>query len=218
MIENPESTMHDVVAAKKRLRRSACTAIRGIAPSARADFDNEIEACVRRTPAFQAARQLIGYWALADEVPVFGLLRAGFEEGKSVLLPIVTEGSELKFGLWQPGGSLELGPHALRQPREPVASLSAEPSLTLVPGRAFDARGNRLGRGGGFYDRCLDNLSLLGAVVGVAYEAQLVESVPVEPHDRLLDAVVTERTIYVGDAWRLTDRIAAGFAKTKDEL
>ncbi len=68
--------------------------------------------------------------------------------------------------------------------------------LVLVPGLAFDASGNRLGRGAGYYDRFLARLRPSTVLIGLAFECQVFESVPVEPHDRPVDFVVTERTIH----------------------
>lgn len=61
--------------------------------------------------------------------------------------------------------------------------------FALVPGRAFDRRGARLGRGGGTFDRVLGRLEC--PKIGVAYDCQLLENLPVEPHDQLLDRVIT---------------------------
>jgi 5-formyltetrahydrofolate cyclo-ligase len=79
------------------------------------------------------------------------------------------------------------------QVREPVAGCPVVAmnrlDLALVPGLAFDARGHRLGRGKGFYDRLLAGFP--GRTVGVAFDFQVVAQVPVEPHDIALNAVVT---------------------------
>jgi 5-formyltetrahydrofolate cyclo-ligase len=65
--------------------------------------------------------------------------------------------------------------------------------MILVPGRAFDRAGTRLGRGGGAYDRILAGLQ--APKIGVAFACQLVENLPREPHDVPMDAVVTSREI-----------------------
>ena len=71
------------------------------------------------------------------------------------------------------------------------------PALVIVPMLAFDARGYRLGYGGGFYDRTLEALRVRGPVtaVGFAYADQQVDAVPIEPTDQRLDLIVTERGI-----------------------
>jgi 5,10-methenyltetrahydrofolate synthetase len=77
--------------------------------------------------------------------------------------------------------------------REPAAHCPAIPvnqlDLALAPGVAFDAGGHRLGRGRGYYDRLLEPFA--GVAAGVAFDWQILERVPVEPHDRRLDVIVT---------------------------
>ena len=67
------------------------------------------------------------------------------------------------------------------------------PDLLVVPGLGFSEAGRRLGRGGGFYDRYLSSFN--GTVVGICYEGQLLEGVPIEPHDCLVSFIITEERI-----------------------
>jgi len=83
------------------------------------------------------------------------------------------------------------GPHGALIPPQPWEV--ADPrslDCVLVPGVAFDLRGARLGRGAGFYDLLLPGVS--GALIGVAYTLQVIENTPLEPHDVLMDGLVTE--------------------------
>ena len=77
--------------------------------------------------------------------------------------------------------------------REPAATCEEIPldqfDLVLIPGMAFDLQGNRLGRGRGFYDRILATAS--GVKCGVAYDFQLQEKIPTEPHDAKVNFIVT---------------------------
>ncbi len=72
------------------------------------------------------------------------------------------------------------------------------PDVVLVPGVAFTPTGDRLGQGGGWYDRFLPRCRDDAALIGVAFDVQLVDAVPVEDHDRAMDAVITEE----GPHWR----------------
>jgi 5-formyltetrahydrofolate cyclo-ligase len=137
---------------------------------------------------------LLGYFALADEVRIDGFLAGAVEQGRSVLLPWSREG-RLVFRCWRPTTVLErdgegvLAPAGIDREGEAVRA-----GMIVVPGRAFDRTGGRLGRGGGYYDRLL--ASPAGAsrfVVGAAYECQVVDGVPSEPHDRPVDILVTEQ-------------------------
>lgn len=93
------------------------------------------------------------------------------------------------------GGTVEV-----RSPREGLAVVDPrEIDVAIVPGLAFDAGGGRLGRGGGWYDRFLPRLRADAVKIGVAFEVQIVEGVPVEGHDVRMDWVVTEgREMRVG--------------------
>ncbi len=83
--------------------------------------------------------------------------------------------------------------HGIMEPPEDAPTVPVEElDLILVPGVAFDEKCRRLGRGGGFYDRFLATVPPLVKTCGVAFEAQMVRSVPMDRHDRALDAVITE--------------------------
>ena len=82
------------------------------------------------------------------------------------------------------------GRFGIREPRTGCARLSLKRlDLILVPGIAFDLDGHRLGRGRGYYDRLLGELQ--GARCGVAFDQQIVDRVPIEPHDMRLSCIVT---------------------------
>lgn len=72
-------------------------------------------------------------------------------------------------------------------------AIEVKPGLILVPGLSMSSKGERLGRGKGFYDRYLENFR--GPKIGICLEVQLDESLPVEPHDVLLDFIVTEKRV-----------------------
>ncbi|MFI4854173.1 MAG: 5-formyltetrahydrofolate cyclo-ligase [Phycisphaerales bacterium JB065] len=83
--------------------------------------------------------------------------------------------------------------HGVPEPRDGEVVDATELRAVLVPGLAFDRSGARLGRGAGFYDRYLEAIGSQTRVIGVCFEAQVVERVPTEAHDRCVDALVTER-------------------------
>lgn len=89
---------------------------------------------------------------------------------------------------------LTKGAHGVLEPAvgEGTLVLPGEAAVVLVPGMAFDRKGGRLGRGGGFYDRLLVEGHLHARRIAVCYACQVVERVPVEPHDMEVDAIVTE--------------------------
>jgi len=95
-----------------------------------------------------------------------------------------------------PLDALVRGPHGIRQPLASAPQIAiTELALIVVPGLAFDPALNRLGQGGGFYDATLTKTDALK--VGLAYECQRVDAVPVDPHDLPVDILVTELATYL---------------------
>ncbi len=137
------------------------------------------------------------YAARADELPTGPLAEAARREGKRLLWPrVVGSGLELAGA-----ERAELVEGRFGVPAPPAAH-PAEPLgpdlLIVVPGRAFDRSGHRLGRGGGFYDRLLAEPA--GALaVGFAFSWQLEPRVPRAAHDRPVDAVLTEAGLFAAE-------------------
>lgn len=137
------------------------------------------------------------YHATAHEAPAGGYARFFHERGHRLALPrFAHSGATMEFAAytdpWEDEGC-EVGPFDLMQP-EGGAELFV-PEVLFVPLLGFTANGARLGQGGGHYDRWLaDHPDTL--TIGMAWDAQLVEQLPVEPHDRALTAVVTPTRLY----------------------
>jgi 5-formyltetrahydrofolate cyclo-ligase len=140
-----------------------------------------------------AGARTIAAYAPEELEPGYGRLPAAYTQlGTRVLLPVVpTEGHELgwavdtgrlapgRFGLLEPVGP-RLGPTAI-----------GTADVIIVPALAVARGGVRLGRGGGYYDRALRHVRPGAALVAAVYDDELVETLPAEPHDRLVTAVVT---------------------------
>jgi 5-formyltetrahydrofolate cyclo-ligase len=129
-----------------------------------------------------------GFWPIRDEINILPLLHGLAERGYTLCLPETPAyGAALTFRKWQPGAELLPGRFGTAHPAGDVV----RPDFLLVPLLAFDAQGNRLGYGGGHYDRTLAQLP--GAFrLGCAYAAQEISAVPVEANDLKLHAVATE--------------------------
>jgi 5-formyltetrahydrofolate cyclo-ligase len=139
-------------------------------------------------------RLIAGYRALGGEIDPEPLLMRLVAAGLPLCLPVAAERSEegLWFRLWRPQEPLVRGPFGAQEPA--AAAPLVVPDLVLTPLLAFDRRGGRLGRGGGYYDRTLERLGAAGVwAVGLAFAEQEVEDVPLEPHDIRLDGVLTEQ-------------------------
>ena len=134
------------------------------------------------------------YRAIGAELDPAALLAQLTVQGFGTCLPVLQgRGRPLLFRAWRPGDPLEPGTWGIEQPI--AAAEAVEPDVVLLPLLAFDARGGRLGHGGGFYDRTLARLRALKPVVaiGLAFDGQEVGEVPAGPHDERLDWVLTPR-------------------------
>ena len=139
-----------------------------------------------------------GYYPLPDEMDPLPLMLALAEKGHRLCLPVVVAPrTSLVFRAYQAGDHLHAGALNVQEPTE--AQEKRIPDILLMPLLAFDRFGQRLGYGGGFYDRTLNELRQTKAVraIGIAYAAQEVASVPTGHYDRPLDAIVTERELVV---------------------
>lgn len=174
-----------------------------LAPADRTEWSRRITERLWTLDAFAHARRVVFYAATDDEVATLLLLQRWIEAGRKVILPRVAEDGIAVVEVDRledlaPGhrGILEPGPGSGRV----VAWEEVE--VALVPGLAFDLQGNRLGRGGGHYDRALARMDPKALKIGLAFDFQVVKRLPAEARDMPVDLVVTE-----------TRMIAAGGAK-----
>ena len=135
-----------------------------------------------------------GYLPIRDEIDPRPLMRRLADAGAELCLPRVNDdGERMTYRAWGFDEPLEERPFGLQ---EPLASAEVvQPTLILVPLLAFDGHGNRLGYGKGHYDRALASLREHGRAFAcaVAFHGQMIDEVPAEPHDQLLDWAITEQ-------------------------
>ncbi len=155
----------------------------------------QICAVAARRREFREARCVALFAPLPTEPDIRPLIEEAWAERKCVALPFMLHGDEPRLAWHEVEGWDELvarGPHGIREPHPqkcPVTQAS-ELDLVFVPGLAFDADGNRLGRGGGYYDRFLADVTTRR--IGLFFAAQQVDAVPREAHDCRVDLVITE--------------------------
>lgn len=148
------------------------------------------------------------FWPVGDELDVKPLIEALHARRCVVALPVVTRPhTPLTFRLWEPGIEFIVSPFGIPEPGPERPAVT--PDISVVPLLQFDRDGYRLGYGGGFYDRTIEQLRLLRRdppylAVGVGFAGQEVESLPHESFDQPLDWIVTEE-----GAKRFGDRSAA---------
>ncbi|WP_010137303.1 5-formyltetrahydrofolate cyclo-ligase [Oceanicola sp. S124] len=137
---------------------------------------------------------LAGYRPIRTEIPPTAAMEEAAAHGPVALPVIEAEGQPLRFARWEPGCAMVAGPFGAEIP----ATLDwVTPEILIVPLVAFDRAGNRLGYGGGFYDRTLELLRAARPTlaIGFAYAAQEAESLPLESTDQPLDMIVTEHEV-----------------------
>ena len=137
------------------------------------------------------AQTIMAYYSLPDEVNTHALIDELVAEGKTVLLPKGMGADTMELRRYTGRADLQEGAYHILEPvGEPFTDLSAI-DLILVPGLAFDAAGHRLGRGRGYYDRFLHSKNRPYCVkIGVCFDFQKVDEVPVDAHDIAMDKVV----------------------------
>lgn len=181
------------------LIEEAKAALRNRARAARASLDHgeRADAAVAAAQHFfnavplQAGDVVAAYWRIRDELDCQPILVKLMDSNQKVVLPVVVGPEQpLDLRVWEPGASLYESGFGTLAPSE--LAPRAEPDIVLMPLLGFDARGTRLGYGGGYYDRTLARLSKKPRLVGLAFAAQELERIPREPHDVPLDMIVTE--------------------------
>lgn len=137
-------------------------------------------------PHWAKANNVFLYHALTDEVDTTILIDAAMHEGKTVLLPVI-DGDDLRLKIHT--GATQTGSYSIQEPIGEEFTCYKEIALAIVPGMAFDKKGNRLGRGRGFYDRTLPKLAE-AYKIGLCFPFQFLESIPCEAYDIKMDAVL----------------------------
>ena len=152
-----------------------------------------IETKLFELKAIKKAETILFYASLPGEVDTFAMITKAIEEKKHICLPVVVENQkEMIPTLTKTLADLENGHFGIAQPR-PDKDLEIDPKdidAVIVPGLAFDKSNYRLGRGAGYYDRFLSKLPSNTATIGLAFDFQLLDRLPVEDHDIPLSVVI----------------------------
>lgn len=176
---------------KTKAREAARALRRAIPAPERADRSARIHEHALAIPELARARRVGCYVSVGSEVETTLLLRALLAGGTFVAVPAIA-GETLRFARLDHPWALIPGAHQIPEPRQPWSEVSGESlDVVFVPGIQFGRDGSRLGSGRGYFDRFLaEHPTPLR--VGLAFEAQLVDAVPTEPHDQGMDVIVTE--------------------------
>ncbi len=155
-------------------------------------------------PEYRAAETVLFYLDVRAEVRTRHQLPSALRSGKRIVVPWCNEEAELELFHLESMDELETGkfgvlePQAELRPRQAKQVAPQDVDLVMVPGVAFDRRGGRLGHGKGYFDKLLMQVRADTPLVALAFECQMFDAIPMEPHDVAMDKVVTEIAVYEG--------------------
>jgi len=183
---------------KKEIRNSILKIRDQIPFAVRTQKDLRIKAALFTLPEFLSAKTLLLYASFRSEVATPGIIQGSLAMGKKVLLPKVdAENSRLSLYETESMGELSPGYMGIPEPDLPDErrAFIDDADLAIIPGAAFDVSGNRLGYGAGCYDILLSTRRKNIPLVALAYEEQIVDAIPAEKHDVMVDMIVTDKRV-----------------------
>ena len=189
----------DVHAEEKQKIRQLAQARRRTQPD-KDQFSRKIVETALSLAEVQAARTLLFYVDVRDEVRTRHALPDALSSDRRIIVPWCGDAGELKLFHLEDLSELEAGRYGILEPRPELCERPGkrlppgELDAVLVPGVAFDKTGSRLGHGKGYYDRLLNRIRPDCSLIGLAFECQLFETIPMSEHDVRMDLVVTEQS------------------------
>lgn len=181
---------------KKALRREFLSKRAAVPQAERDRISHELITKFMATEIYRRARIIMAYASTPDELQLNELFAACLAERKTLAIPLIV-GKGLIQAVAVPNlDALEVGAFNILTVKREFRKIvdPAQIDCVIVPGLAFDVSGGRLGMGGGFYDRFLP-LAVNAVKIALAYDFQLVDSLPLESHDSKVDFVLTLKTI-----------------------
>jgi len=147
---------------------------------------------------FKSAHTILFYYSKGSEVETKEMMEEALLEGKRILLPKV-RGREIYLGeIKDLEKDVEKGRFGILEPKETSKKTTPrEINLVILPGIAFDLKGRRIGYGKGYYDRFLKKFPRTTPLIGLAYDFQVVNSLPGKRHDRRVGKIITETLILI---------------------
>lgn len=183
---------------KKLIRKKTLIKRDSIDPEKKLKKDKLIMERILSLPSFEKAKKVFYFASFRSEVSTLPQIEEAFKMGKRIILPKV-DNINNRLRLFEIHNTGEIKPGFMGIP-EPDVSLERERDindvdLVIMPGVAFDTDGNRLGYGAGYYDKLLSGLKKDIPLIAIAYEEQIVDSLPVESHDVRVHIIVTDKRI-----------------------
>lgn len=190
-----DKTFRAIELEKTQLRKVVTHRLKAQSPDIRREKSNLILRKLSELKTFQNAKTIMFYVALDEEVETVPLLKQTIQNGKTVTVPYVNRLSNSLLSVWikDVEEDLEPGTYGILEPKKTLVPthVHTQVDVVIVPGIAFDPAGHRLGRGKGYYDRFLKTLPPHIFTVGLAYDIQMFESIPVSEMDIRVKQVIT---------------------------
>ena len=176
---------------KEGIRSKILTCLRKQKEEERQQKSAEIKKKLFLLDVFRMARTAMFYLSYDGEVDTREMIEEARLFGKRIVVPVcIRESCSIRPALLRPEGVLTKGPYGIREPAAKSFVDIKELDLVIVPGVAFDKDGNRLGRGKGYYDRFLKTLKEDTYTIGLAFDFQILPSLPVTETDIGVDEVI----------------------------
>lgn len=176
---------------KKEIRREVRRRIKELSAEQMSSAAESIFSKIERLECFNEARCIALFAAMHDEVPTDIALRGWSKLGRRIVVPRV-EGDIMRFYDYSPE-RMQTGAFGIEEPVGGEECPAEDIDLIIVPARAFTHSGERLGRGGGFYDKYMSLPGFRAHKTGICFRCQIFDSLPTDPHDIKVDEVVTEK-------------------------
>ena len=179
---------NQLLQAKKQVRELLAQKRRLLKKEDIAEQSNKLIGLLEQLPCFQSAKTILLYYPTHNEVDLLPLVKR-YKREKMLLFPVVHRRHTMTACPYEGNDQMHRGKFNIPEPT--TDPYTGKIDLILLPGVAFDLKGNRLGRGGGYYDRYLAQLDKDTLLVGVGYDFQLIEEVPSGKYDKKMDYVIT---------------------------
>ncbi len=175
--------------ARAEIRRRLCA----LSPQQKAEKSNAVCERVMRLPEFRRARVVMLFASMPDEVDTRPLLAKSFADGKRVASPkCVTQERRILPVRIEALSDLVPGAYGILEPSGNECISHDDIDLVLVPGYGFDRKGNRLGRGAGYYDKFMSQPGFRAVRCAVTFATQILDDLPHDDHDIPVEILVTE--------------------------
>ncbi|MFH1655151.1 MAG: 5-formyltetrahydrofolate cyclo-ligase [Candidatus Omnitrophota bacterium] len=194
MIITKNMEIKNNLSSKQELRNMMLSKLNSLKEVDRAKKSLSIKDKLFASSEFKKAKIILFYASLKNEVETGMMIREAQAQGKTIGLPMIFEKEKklVPYLVSDIDTQLTTGIYGIREPnKEFTKSISLEDlNLVIVPGIAFDLRGNRLGRGKGYYDRFLKTLAKDTTSIGLAFDFQIVENLPHSSLDSSVNQVI----------------------------